>query len=82
MPCSTMAHLAVVPPMSNEISRSRPSTPASAAQPTAPAAGPDSIVCTGLARAASTENAPPLDCVISSRPRKPRSPSRVPNAPR
>ena len=45
-----MAHFAVVPPMSNEMSRSAPRLRARLAQPVAPAAGPDSIVCTGFDR--------------------------------
>jgi len=79
MPRSMMAHLAVVPPMSKEMSRSSPRLRARLAQPIAPAAGPDSIVCTGFTRAVPTEHAPPLDWVIRSWPRKPRAASRCSN---
>ena len=44
IPPSTMAHFAVVPPMSKEISRPAPRMRARLAQPVAPAAGPDSMV--------------------------------------
>ena len=81
-PPATMAHLAVVPPMSNEMSRSAPSACARLAQPMAPAAGPDSIVCTGLEAAAASEKAPPFDWVIRSWPPKPRPVNPFSKAPR
>ena len=81
-PRSTIAHLAVVPPMSNEIRRSAPSTRERLALPVTPAAGPDSIVCTGFERAASSEKAPPFDWVTRSWPVKPRPASPFPNSPR
>ena len=81
-PRSTIAHFAVVPPMSNEISRAAPNTVARRAQPVTPAAGPDSIVCTGFERAASSEKAPPFDSVTRSWPPKPRPSSPWRKAPR
>jgi hypothetical protein len=70
-PSSTSEALAVVPPMSNVISRSRPIRRASAWAPTTPAAGPDSMMCMGLAAAAASVIRPPLDCMISSGARAP-----------
>ena len=65
-PPSTMAHFAVVPPMSNEISRSAPRTAARLAQPDgARRRAPTRSCARAWTGAASSENAPPLDCVMS-----------------
>ena len=72
-PSSTIDALAVVPPMSKVMSFGRPMRRASACAPTTPAAGPDSMMCIGLAAAASSVISPPFDCMISSGARTPMS---------
>jgi len=70
-PSSTIEAFAVVPPMSKVISLSNPIRRASAWAPTTPAAGPDSMMCIGIAAAAASVINPPLDCMIKSGPRTP-----------
>ena len=64
-PFSIRQALAVVPPMSNDISRSRPSTSAIVAGGERAAAGPLSIMRTGLRRAVSAPTTPPELSMIS-----------------
>jgi len=61
-----MAALAVVPPMSNEIAFATPIRLVNACTPTTPAAGPDSMMCIGVAAAALAVVRPPFDCISSS----------------
>ena len=65
-PFSISDAFAVVPPMSNEIAFSIPMRRASARTPTTPAAGPDSMMCIGVAAAASAVVSPPFDCISKS----------------
>ena len=67
-PFSTMAALAVVPPMSNEITLSSPAERAMLAQAITPAAGPDSTRNAGLAAAAAADIVPPFDCMMCRGP--------------
>ena len=64
--------MAVVPPMSKASTLGRFASCAKWAAPSVPAAGPDSMICTGNSRANSTELMPPLDCISSSSPLNPR----------
>ena len=59
--------LAVVPPMSNDISRSSPSSSANQLAASAPAAGPLSIMRTGLLPATAAPITPPELSMISGR---------------
>ena len=65
-PDSIDAALAVVPPMSKEITSLSPSVAATARAPTAPPAGPDSTTRHGCAAAAASVVSPPFDCMSSS----------------
>ena len=65
--------LAVVPPMSKDISRSSPRRSAKWLATRAPAAGPDSTMRTGKRLAVSVPSTPPLLIMISGAPGKPRS---------
>ncbi len=65
-PSSSMAALAVVPPMSKEMTLVRPVTRARWAQAITPAAGPDSTRYAGRRCAAAGLIVPPADCMISS----------------
>ena len=65
-PFSISEAFAVVPPMSNEIALSMPMRRASSRTPTTPAAGPDSMMCIGVAAAASAVVSPPFDCISKS----------------
>ena len=53
-----------VPPMSNPMMRGYPAATATACAPTAPAAGPDRIVCTAACFARAAEIDPPFDCMM------------------
>ena len=76
-PPSTIAALAVVPPMSKEITLSSPAARATAAQAITPAAGPDSTMHAGREAVADADIVPPLDCMICSGARTPLSRSRA-----
>ena len=66
-PSSTMAVLAVVPPMSKVIILDRFLARARACAPTTPPAGPDSMMFIGRSAAAISVVRPPLDCIKSKR---------------
>ncbi len=77
-PPSITDAFAVVPPMSKVIASGRSSRAASACAAMTPAAGPDSISCTGRLRATVLVSSPPADCMMSSgavtpAPARPRS---------
>ena len=72
-PCSMIAALAVVPPMSKVMTFGDAARRASACAPTTPPAGPDSMMCMGLAAAAAAPIRPPFDCMIRSGARTPRA---------
>ena len=63
---SMMEAFAVVPPMSMLSALGAPIARASAAVAMTPAAGPDSITCTGRWRPPSAVMTPPLDCMMRS----------------
>ena len=65
LPSSTRQALAVVPPMSNDIRWESPSRPAKYVAASAPAAGPLSIMRTGLRPATSVPMIPPELSMIS-----------------
>ena len=56
-----------VPPMSKPMMRGYPAATATACAPTAPAAGPDRIVCTAACFARDAEIDPPFDCMMLRR---------------
>ena len=62
-PFSMIEALAVVPPMSKVMIFDRPIFRANAWEPTTPAAGPDSTICTGISHAAAAVVSPPFDCI-------------------
>ena len=63
--------LAVVPPMSKEITSANPSARPVCAEAMIPPTGPDSIIATGRSVATSGVITPPFDCMMASSPRKP-----------
>ena len=65
-PPSTSESLAVVPPMSKASTRPLPSAWPKKAAAMAPAAGPDSSICTGTRCASATWVRPPLESMSSS----------------
>src|ERR1051325_5382715 len=67
-PFSISDAFAVVPPMSNEIALSIPTSRVNACTPTAPAAGPDSMICIGVS-AAGAGPRPVLDYLHRRPPR-------------
>ena len=81
-PSSISDAFAVVPPMSNVIALAMPMRRASARTPTTPAAGPDSMMCIGVAAAASAVIRPPFDCISSSGAATPAARSPPPSRPR
>ena len=72
----------LVPPRSQVIAFSNPAARAMAAAAITPAAGPDSAVRTGMARAVAVDMMPPFDCTMWKRPPKPASPSAPSSLPR
>ena len=69
-PSSTRQALAVVPPMSNEITLSCPASLPNSAVARPPPAGPDSSSRIGNLRAAAGETRPPAECISRSAPAK------------
>src|SRR5918993_2478182 len=59
-PSTTTVTSVEVPPPSQVRTRSKPAAPAMSAAPSAPAAGPDSIVVIGWGTASPAESTPPL----------------------
>ena len=75
-PPSTSDSFAVVPPMSKASRLPRLSSRPKKAAASAPAAGPDSSICTGVRSASATCVRPPLESIRSSGAGMPRSASR------
>ena len=74
MPASVTSPMSVlVPPMSNVISRPRPTSRPAHCAPSTPAAGPESISVTGRSAASATLATPPLERITSRSARTPRS---------
>ena len=63
----------LVPPMSTEMELASPAWLAMATLPMTPAAGPDSMVCTGFSTASPAVIVPPLDCIMCTSEGMPRS---------
>ena len=72
-PSSIRQALAVVPPMSKEITLSWPASLPNSAVASPPPAGPDSSSRIGNLRAAAGATRPPAECISRSAPRKPRA---------
>ena len=72
-PFSIRQALAVVPPMSNEITSGFPASDPNSAVANPPPAGPLSNNRIGKARAVSTETKPPAECISRNSPRKPQA---------
>ncbi len=66
VPFSTSEVLAVVPPMSSEMTFGSPIISPMKAAPMTPATGPDSTRLIGAALPASKVALPPLDCITCS----------------
>ena len=74
-PSCRIETLAVVPPMSKAMIRSRPDTRPRMPAMSAPAAGPDSTSVTGWRFSASTVASPPLHCMTCRGRDTPRRPN-------
>ena len=72
-PFSIRQALAVVPPMSNEITSAWPAASPKNAVARPPPAGPLSSMRIGKSRAVSGDSRPPAECMKRSSPRKPRA---------
>ena len=72
-PSSTRQALAVVPPMSNEITLFSPASLPNSAVASPPPAGPDSSSRIGNLRAASGDTRPPAECIRRNAPANPRA---------
>ena len=73
-PSRTRLALAVVPPMSKEMTLRKPSAQPTCAEAMMPPTGPDSIMAAGRAVAISGIITPPFERMIESAPRNPMSP--------
>ena len=69
--------LAVVPPMSKEMTLGQPSACPSSADAMMPPTGPDSIIATGRSVATSGVITPPFERMIERSPANPMSPRQV-----
>ena len=70
-PSRTRLALAVVPPMSKEMTLAEPSACPTCAEAMMPPTGPDSIIAAGRSVAISGVITPPFDRMIESAPRNP-----------